>query len=83
MLYEDVRLDGHIIDSLMLPQVLDDILALGGDYRILDFPIGHARDDVSTAVLRVEGRDRRIWTTCSSGSSGTVPPPSTPVTRSW
>ena len=57
MLYEDVRLEGHIIDSLTLPHVLDDILALGGDYRILDFQIGHTPDDTSTAVLRVEGRD--------------------------
>ena len=57
MLYEDVRLEGHIIDSLTLPQVLDDILALGGDYRILDFQIGHTPDDTSTAVLRVQGRD--------------------------
>ena len=48
---------GHIIDSLTLPQVLDDILALGGDYRILDFQIGQTPDDTSTAVLRVEGRD--------------------------
>jgi lysine-ketoglutarate reductase/saccharopine dehydrogenase-like protein (TIGR00300 family) len=57
MLYEDVRLEGHIIDSLTLPQVLDDILALGGDYRILDFQIGHTPDDTSTAVVRVQGRD--------------------------
>ncbi len=55
--YEDVRLDGHIIDSLMLPLVLDDILALDGEYHILDITVGHERQDVSTAILRVEGRD--------------------------
>lgn len=55
--YEDVRLDGHIIDSLVLPLVLDDILALDGEYQILDLAVGREREDVSTAILRVEGRD--------------------------
>jgi lysine-ketoglutarate reductase/saccharopine dehydrogenase-like protein (TIGR00300 family) len=56
---EDVRLDGHIIDSLVLPRVLDDILSLDGEYHILDITVGHEREDVSTAILRVEGRDRQ------------------------
>lgn len=56
-LYEDVRLEGHIIDSLLLPQVLDDILALGGDYSVLDIQVGHGKDDPSVANLRVSGRD--------------------------
>jgi lysine-ketoglutarate reductase/saccharopine dehydrogenase-like protein (TIGR00300 family) len=51
--YEDIKLEGHIIDSLLLPQVLDDILGRGGEYRILRFKMGKEKDDPSLAVLRV------------------------------
>ncbi len=32
--YEDIKLEGHIIDSLLLPRVLDDILERDGEYRM-------------------------------------------------
>jgi lysine-ketoglutarate reductase/saccharopine dehydrogenase-like protein (TIGR00300 family) len=51
--YEDVKLEGHIIDSLVLPRVLDDILERRGDYRILRFHLGRQKDDPSLVVLRV------------------------------
>jgi lysine-ketoglutarate reductase/saccharopine dehydrogenase-like protein (TIGR00300 family) len=51
--YEDIKLEGHIIDSLLLPQVMDDILERGGEYRILRFKMGKEKDDPSLAVLRV------------------------------
>jgi lysine-ketoglutarate reductase/saccharopine dehydrogenase-like protein (TIGR00300 family) len=51
--YEDIRLEGHIIDSLLLPRVLDDILERGGEYRILRFRMGREKDDHSLALLRV------------------------------
>jgi lysine-ketoglutarate reductase/saccharopine dehydrogenase-like protein (TIGR00300 family) len=55
--YEDIKLEGHIIDSLLLPQVLDDILERGGEYRILRFKMGREKDDHSLAVLRVTAND--------------------------
>jgi lysine-ketoglutarate reductase/saccharopine dehydrogenase-like protein (TIGR00300 family) len=55
--YEDIRLEGHIIDSLLLPQVMDDILERGGEYRILRFKMGREKDDPSLAVLRVTAAD--------------------------
>lgn len=51
--YEDIRLEGHIIDSLLLPRVLDDILERGGEYEILDFHMGRNKNDHSNAQLRV------------------------------
>jgi lysine-ketoglutarate reductase/saccharopine dehydrogenase-like protein (TIGR00300 family) len=51
--YEDIRLEGHIIDSLLLPRVLDDILERGGEYRILRFRMGREKNDHSLAMLRV------------------------------
>jgi len=55
--YEDIRLDGHIIDSLLLPRVLDEVLERGGEYRILRFRMGRTKDDHSTALLRVTAPD--------------------------
>ena len=56
--YEDIHLEGHIIDSLLLPRVLDDILERGGDYQILHFRMGQHKDDPSDAVLRVTAADQ-------------------------
>lgn len=55
--YEDIRLEGHIIDSLLLPQVLDDVLERGGEYQILEFEMGRNKDDRSSALLRVSAAD--------------------------
>src|SRR5262249_26994540 len=37
---EIVELQGHIVDSLLLPKVLDEILTRGGSYEIKDIRIG-------------------------------------------
>lgn len=50
---EVVVLEGHIIDTLMLPKVLDEILVSGGTYEIADLQIGNGRDDVSAAHIKV------------------------------
>ncbi len=56
--YEDVRIEGHLIDSLMLPQVWDDIKDLEGEFEVLSIEIGRTQNDKSVAVMRVFGRDR-------------------------
>jgi len=50
---EDVEVRGHVIDSLILPKVLDGITAAGGTFRIKDIAIGHARSDPSFARIEV------------------------------
>ena len=55
--YEDIKLEGHIIDSMVLPRVLDDILDLGGDFRFLHFRVGREKFDHSRAVIRVQAAD--------------------------
>jgi lysine-ketoglutarate reductase/saccharopine dehydrogenase-like protein (TIGR00300 family) len=57
MASELVEVEGHIIDSLILPKVLDVILAAGADYRILDVDIGKTNADVSKARLEVIAPD--------------------------
>src|SRR5579863_6777978 len=50
---EDVEIVGHIIDSLILPKVLDEIMALDGRFEIREVRIGQRRNDPSYAQLRV------------------------------
>ena len=50
---ERVELAGHIIDSLLLPKVLDFITAAGGNFRIEKISIGHDRSDPSYALIEV------------------------------
>lgn len=51
---EEVEIAGHIIDSLLLPKVLDEIMSLGGKFRMLEVNVGERRNDPSYARLRVE-----------------------------
>jgi len=51
---ELIQLTGHIIDSLILPKVLDEIMDLDGTFEIQDIRIGKRKTDPSSARLRVE-----------------------------
>src|SRR5262245_38046729 len=53
---EEVELQGHIIDSLLLPKVLDEILTRGGSYVLKDIQVGRQRSDPSYARLQVRAR---------------------------
>jgi lysine-ketoglutarate reductase/saccharopine dehydrogenase-like protein (TIGR00300 family) len=53
---EDVEIQGHIIDSLILPKVLDLITSLGGAFRIKHIAIGQARSDASFALVEVQAQ---------------------------
>ncbi len=54
---EDVEIRGHIIDSLILPKVLDYITSAGGSFRIKQIAIGQARTDTSHALVEVSAPD--------------------------
>ena len=56
--FEEVEIRGHIVDSLILPKVLDCILNNGGTFRIKQIDIGQARQDPSHAVVEVRAGDR-------------------------
>lgn len=49
-----VQISGHIIDSLILPKVLDLIGSLGAEFEILDIQVGHRRSDRSHARIKIE-----------------------------
>jgi len=50
---EAVEVSGHIIDSLLLPKILDQIIQLGGEFVLDDVQIGQRRRDPSYARLTV------------------------------
>ncbi|NUQ65832.1 MAG: TIGR00300 family protein [Pirellulales bacterium] len=54
---EDVEVRGHIIDSLILPKILDSIGAGGGTFRIKEITIGQTPADPSYALIEVRADD--------------------------
>jgi lysine-ketoglutarate reductase/saccharopine dehydrogenase-like protein (TIGR00300 family) len=53
MFSETIELRGHIIDSLILPKVLDQILTRGANFKIGEIRIGKKRADQSFARIEV------------------------------
>jgi len=51
---ELVEMQGHIVDSLLLPKVLDAILSRGGGYHIHEFVLGEKQDDPSRVRMEVQ-----------------------------
>ena len=56
----EVEVRGHIIDSLILPKILDAVTAAGGTFQIQAITIGPSREDPSYArlVVRAPTEDR-------------------------
>ena len=50
---EVVEIRGHIIDSLILPKILDEIVEHGADYTIERFEVGRSHEDASYARIEV------------------------------
>jgi lysine-ketoglutarate reductase/saccharopine dehydrogenase-like protein (TIGR00300 family) len=57
---EEVEIQGHIIDSLLLPKVLDEILTHGGTYQIKDIRIGERQADPSFARILVRAESAAV-----------------------
>jgi len=56
--YEDVRVEGHLIDSQIVSKMMDDIVENGGEFETLRFEVGRTNEDPSVAEIRVIGRDQ-------------------------
>lgn len=61
MFTQKILLHGHIIDSLILPKVMDTIIDQGGDYEIEELDVGKLTTDKSTAKLIVKSDDEKIF----------------------
>lgn len=58
MVSETIELRGHIIDSLILPKVLDQIVTRGATFNIVEFKIGQKRVDQSFACIEIQAPDK-------------------------
>jgi hypothetical protein len=58
MFSETIELRGHIIDSLTLPKVLDQIVTRGATFNIVEFKIGQKRVDPSLARIEITAPTR-------------------------
>ena len=59
MVEEIIELKGHIIDSLLLTKVLDQILARGAEFEMERIDIGVRRPDPSYARIRLRAAGRK------------------------
>src|SRR3954469_19657806 len=50
---EEIEVRGHIVDSLLLPKILDRILLMGGTFEIRECKIGVRRSDPSYARITI------------------------------
>jgi lysine-ketoglutarate reductase/saccharopine dehydrogenase-like protein (TIGR00300 family) len=54
---EEITLEGHIIDSWMLPRVWDKIMDMGGEFEVLEFRVGRHKDETSFARIKMLADD--------------------------
>ena len=53
MYEQKIELRGHIVDSYMLPQVMDAIMDLGGNYEVEEFELGRSKNQTSYCLMRL------------------------------
>ena len=63
---EHIEIKGHIIDSLTLPKIFDEILDLGGNYESEEIKIGKTKKDLSYARIKVTAPSKQIIETIMS-----------------
>jgi lysine-ketoglutarate reductase/saccharopine dehydrogenase-like protein (TIGR00300 family) len=52
---EEIQLKGHIIDSLILPKVLDTVMDMRGDFEILELRVGKTKTEETFCRIMVSG----------------------------
>ncbi len=50
---EEITLEGHIIDSWILPKVFDAVMDLGGEFDLKEIRVGTRKDETSFARLKI------------------------------
>ncbi len=60
MFEEEVEVQGHLIDSMILTKIFDTIMDLKGEFEVLEFRIGKAKSDPSYARLLIKADDREV-----------------------
>ena len=56
---QEIEVRGHLIDSMILTRIFDDIMDLKGDFQVLEFTVGKRKQDPSYARLIVRGTNQK------------------------
>jgi lysine-ketoglutarate reductase/saccharopine dehydrogenase-like protein (TIGR00300 family) len=56
---QEIEVEGHLIDSMILTTIFDIVMDHRGDFEVLEFRIGKRKTDYSYAKLLVKGKSRR------------------------
>ncbi len=56
---EVVEIRGHIIDSMILPAIMDEIMDRGGDFDVQTFEIGRRKDEPSYARIEIRASTQK------------------------
>jgi len=56
---QEIELEGHIIDSLIMTKVFDKIMSMNGEFEVLEFRVGKKKTDPSYTRLMVTGRNEK------------------------
>src|SRR5207248_7557165 len=54
-----IVLEGHIIDSMILPQVMDIVMDLGGNFTVEELNVGQHKTDTSYCRMELTAPDTR------------------------
>jgi lysine-ketoglutarate reductase/saccharopine dehydrogenase-like protein (TIGR00300 family) len=57
---QKITLRGHIVDSYMLPQVMDGIMDLGANYEVEEFELGRTKTEPSFCRMRLIAPSQNI-----------------------
>jgi lysine-ketoglutarate reductase/saccharopine dehydrogenase-like protein (TIGR00300 family) len=56
---QEIEVKGHLIDSMILTRIFDNIMDLKGDFQVLEFTVGKRKGDSSYAHLLVQGKNQQ------------------------
>ena len=54
-----IEVEGHLIDSMILTRILDEIMDQKGNFEFLDFKVGRRKDDYSSTRIQVYARSQK------------------------
>ncbi len=54
-----IEVRGHLIDSLILTKIFDEIMDVKGEFEVQEISIGKKKNDQSYARLLVQGKNKK------------------------
>ncbi|MHB0869790.1 MAG: ornithine cyclodeaminase, nickel-pincer nucleotide-dependent [Chloroflexota bacterium] len=55
-----IELEGHIIDSMILPQIMDSVIDRGGDFDVQEIRVGRRKTETSYARIEIRAKSPEL-----------------------